>query len=83
MAALLGSDAMLVHEANWADEVRDQRPETGPWHFVDIPLDAPGYDAARDCAGGNCVVARSKAPARMLGNAACIDRARARARCAS
>lgn len=58
VAALLGSDAMLVHEANWADEVREQRPETGHWHFVDIPLDAPGYDAARDCVGGDCVVAQ-------------------------
>ena len=58
VAAILGSDAMLVHDANWADEIRDQRPETGPWHFVDIPLNAPGYDAARDCAGGNCVVAQ-------------------------
>jgi hypothetical protein len=58
VAALLGSDAMLVHDSNWADEVRTQRPETGPWHFVDIPLQAPGYDAARDCAGGNCAVAQ-------------------------
>lgn len=24
-------------------------PETTQWHFVDIPLQAPGYDAARDC----------------------------------
>jgi hypothetical protein len=58
IAAILGSDAMLVHVSNWADEIRDQRPETGSWHFVDIPLQAPGYDVARDCAGDNCVVAQ-------------------------
>ena len=66
VAALLGSDAMLVHESNWADEVREQRPETAPWHFVDIPLDAPGYDPARDCAAGNCVVAAIDTTRRLL-----------------
>ena len=49
VARLLGGDAMMVHDANWADEIRDQRRDTGPWHYVDIPLDAPGYDARRDC----------------------------------
>lgn len=68
VAALLGSDAMMVHESNWADEVRSQRPETGPWHFVDIPLQARGYDAARDCAGGNCVVAQIDAARHVLGD---------------
>ncbi len=58
VAALLGSDAMLVHDSNWADEIREQRPQTGDWHFVDIPLDAPGYDARRDCPAGACVVAQ-------------------------
>jgi hypothetical protein len=58
MAQLLGSDAMMVHDANWADEIRSQRPETGGWHYVDIPLGAPGYAAWRDCRGGNCVVAQ-------------------------
>lgn len=50
--------AHLDEISSWADEVRPQRPETAPWHFVDIPLDATGYDAARDCDGGNCVVAK-------------------------
>jgi S1/P1 Nuclease len=42
--------------ASWADAVRPSRPETGPWHFVDIPLDIAKYDATRDCVGGNCIV---------------------------
>jgi S1/P1 Nuclease len=42
--------------ASWPDAVRLARPETGAWHFVDIPLDVSQYDASRDCAGGNCVV---------------------------
>jgi len=58
VARLLGSPAMLIHDSNWADEVRDRRPETGPWHYVDIPLAAPAYVPGRDCAGGQCVVAQ-------------------------
>jgi hypothetical protein len=66
VAQLLGSDAMLIHESNWADEIREQRPETRRWHFVDIPLEAPGYDAQRDCAGADCVVAQIARDTRML-----------------
>src|SRR5688572_33355367 len=39
------SDAEVV---NWADQVRRERPHTGPWHYVNIPHDASGYDATRD-----------------------------------
>ncbi len=58
VAQLLGSPAMLIHDSNWADEVRDRRPETGPWHYVDIPLGAPNYVPARHCRAGQCVVAQ-------------------------
>ncbi|HEY0265510.1 MAG TPA: S1/P1 nuclease [Rhizomicrobium sp.] len=68
VAALLGSDAMLIHDSNWADEIRDRRPETGGWHFVDVPLDAPGYDARRDCGGGDCVVGQIARDLRTLGD---------------
>lgn len=44
--------------ASWADEYRHVHPETGSWHYVDIPLDASGYDAARDCPASACVVAK-------------------------
>src|SRR5215475_10147091 len=37
VARLLGGPAMMVHDSNWADEIRDQRRDTGRWHFVDIP----------------------------------------------
>lgn len=50
----------LASVASWADDVRDTRPATTGWHFVDIPLDVPTYDAARDCkadaTNGDCVV---------------------------
>lgn len=48
LIALLGNDD-LAAIANWADEVRPQRPESYGWHFVDIPKDAAGFSAERDC----------------------------------
>lgn len=45
--------------AMWADHIRRDRPDTSPWHFVDIPLDRRDYDPARDCAHprpGDCVI---------------------------
>src|SRR5258708_8054876 len=52
----------LAQVSTWADEIRPQRRETAPWHFVDIPVHPPAstpaaYDAARDCPRGDCVVA--------------------------
>src|SRR5262245_58886270 len=56
---LLGADAerALVEVSTWADEVRPQRPETAPWHYVDIPITSP-YVASRDCPRNNCIVAQ-------------------------
>jgi hypothetical protein len=56
---LLG-EGKLVAVAHWADEIRKDRPETAPWHFVNIPGDRPDYLAARDCVlprEGDCVIA--------------------------
>jgi S1/P1 Nuclease len=52
----------LAQVSTWADEIRPQRRETAPWHFVDIPIRPPAgtpaaYDAVRDCPRGDCVVA--------------------------
>jgi hypothetical protein len=58
--ALLGPGHTLASEGSWADDVRDARPETANWHFVDIPVASESYDPARDCAPtpkGDCVVA--------------------------
>jgi hypothetical protein len=60
VSALLGGEAgaMMVLDSSWADEIRSDRPDTGPWHYVNIELGSGGYNAARDCPGGNCVVAQ-------------------------
>ncbi|HSM93813.1 MAG TPA: S1/P1 nuclease [Anaeromyxobacteraceae bacterium] len=52
---IVGSKPLSDHEiATWADDVRDRR--TGPWHYVNVPLSAKGYSAARDCPEAGCVV---------------------------
>ncbi len=47
-------DELLKHQtladvAPWADEYRSDHPETGAWHYVDIPASAAEYDRNRDC----------------------------------
>jgi hypothetical protein len=44
--------------AMWADQIKGSRPETKPWHYVNIPLDRSDYDPSRDCRRPRgCVVA--------------------------
>lgn len=67
---LLGGPAAerMADVSSWADWQGRARPETKPWHYVDIEIagsDAntlarasrAGYDAARDCPAGDCIVA--------------------------
>lgn len=54
--------------ADWADVYRRTHPETGAWHFVDIPLRAQTYDEDRDCPAGNCIVDKIVAFAKVLGD---------------
>jgi hypothetical protein len=78
-ASLLGGDTMMIHDSNWADEIRDRRPETSRWHYVDIPLGAPGYDPRRDCRADDCVVAQIENDRRMLANSRAPRQQRAEA----
>ncbi|MEW6683870.1 MAG: S1/P1 nuclease [Nitrospirota bacterium] len=58
--------------ATWADDIRRDRPETAPWHYVDIPLDRADYDPARDCAhprNGDCIVGALERFQRVLADA--------------
>ena len=59
IASLLGpDDGKYINAAVWADQIRNDRPKTKPWHFVDIPNNAAGYDPSRDCKNQNCAVAQ-------------------------
>jgi hypothetical protein len=43
-----GLDA-FADSSTWADDERTVRPETAPWHFIDIPRGAPKSDIAQYC----------------------------------
>jgi hypothetical protein len=51
----------MISVATWGDDIRNQRPETARWHYVDIPLSAQHYDPTRDCQDvpgqGDCIIA--------------------------
>jgi hypothetical protein len=57
---LLGRGHSLASVASWADDVRDERPDTYNWHFADIPVVSKQYVEGRDCqpdkAKGDCAV---------------------------
>ena len=48
IAWLLG-DTSLSDIAVWADQQVVDNSQTGRWHYVNVPLDATGYDRDRDC----------------------------------
>src|SRR5215469_2547710 len=56
VAAILGPGVTMASVSSWADSVRRDRPDSGPWHYVDIPIDKKHLDMARDCPKGACVI---------------------------
>ena len=52
----------LASIAVWADTIKKDRPETKPWHYVDIPNSDDSYSEGRDCLEEHqeldCVVAK-------------------------
>jgi hypothetical protein len=47
---------LMADSATWADDLRKFRPEAGPWHYIDIPRDAPRSTMAESCpASTGCV----------------------------
>jgi len=58
IAELLEPGESLADASLWADENRGRLPKTAPWHYVDVQLDAPRYDArfSGDTSSKGCVV---------------------------
>ena len=58
IAELLKPGETLADASTWADEHRSQLPKTAPWHYVDVPLYEPNYDAqwSADAPKKGCVV---------------------------
>jgi hypothetical protein len=44
-----GTDPM-ADASTWADDIRTLRPETAPWHYIDIPLGTSHREIAKFCA---------------------------------
>lgn len=69
MNDLLGDADMADAEiVNWADEIRRERKETAPWHYVNIPHDAAGYDPKRDARPEGTIVSALETQTRILAN---------------
>jgi hypothetical protein len=68
----------LADVSSWADLIRGTRRSTGPWHFVNIPIDARRYDPARDCPR-SCIVSALDEQRRILrdSSAGAVERAEA------
>jgi hypothetical protein len=60
-------DNDLASISTWADDIRNDHKETGPWHYVDIPSDSGGYEL-KDCPEDTCVVAQITKFAHILGD---------------
>ena len=58
LAELLEPGESLADASLWADDNVKRLPKTAPWHYVDVPLDEPRYDAkfSGDVAAKGCVV---------------------------
>ena len=67
---ILGPGVSLPSIASWADQARTERKETGPWHYVDIPIDKPHLDMARDCPKGDCILTKIEEFRKQLGDPA-------------
>jgi hypothetical protein len=70
VAEILGPNTTLASISSWPDQVRRARPETAPWHYIDIPINLPHLDMARDCPKGDCVIAKIEDFEKVLGDPA-------------
>ena len=65
LAAILGvpdtpeavADALAL-ASTWPDEIKKDRPETAPWHYIDLALQDRKSQIPARCPDQNCVTAR-------------------------
>ena len=55
---ILGPGVTIQSVSSWPDQIRRDRAATAPWHYIDIPIDKPHLDMARDCDKGDCVIVK-------------------------
>ncbi len=57
VAALLAPGETLADASVWPDEHRRERPESAPWHYINVPITEPKYDA-KYCGARGCVISK-------------------------
>ena len=60
----------LADAAVWADRIRQDRRDTSPLHYVNIPAGAPAYDADLSCRQDRCVIGAVEKYRRILADSA-------------
>ena len=73
---ILGPGTTMASISSWADQIRRSRPDTGPWHYTDIPIHAPRLDMQRDCPKGDCVIHQIGVFEKVLGDRSAKPEAR-------
>jgi hypothetical protein len=69
-----GLDA-FADVSTWADDIRSRRKETGPWHFIDIPLGASRGQMSDECsAATGCVTSAIRQEIGVLTSVSSSDR---------
>ena len=63
---LLEPGETLADAATWADEIRRERRHTSPWHYVNVPISEPHYNARFCDPRTGCVVAKAEQMRRVL-----------------
>lgn len=70
-----GLDA-FADSSTWADDERAVRPETAPWHYLDIPRGAAKTEVAKYCAAEGCVTSAIESQLAILRDTKASPRAR-------
>jgi nuclease S1 len=55
---LLGPDVTLANVSTWADEVRREIKESGPWHYVNVPITETRFHDSYCPSDTGCVVSK-------------------------
>jgi hypothetical protein len=65
---LLPEGETVVSIAPWADEIRPQRRETAPWHYINIPIEVSPGEWRPYCPGDECIITAIQRFATKLAN---------------
>jgi hypothetical protein len=79
ITGLLEPGETLESISTWADEIRPKRPETGAWHYINIPVTAKRGDWKAYCPEAGCIVGKIESFSATLGDASLSRAQRAEA----